>query len=282
MTTETLSLVRQHYEQGGDTAHALARAQQMLQGLGEGPLSAAQLAGLDQFHIRGLPATIEMAQWAQIAPGSEVLDAGSGFGGPSRYLADACGCRVTGVDLAPSFVAVARLLAERAGLSERVHYEVGDITALPVADARFDLVWTQHVVMNIANRAGLYREFRRVLKPQGRLVFYDVTAADGHPELHFPVPWAADARASHLLTQAETVVALQAAGFMQEAWQDATETALTWFAQLRSQPSPVGTGLNLVGAVIGPAAAGFVQNFARNVGEGRVRLAMGAFRAVEA
>ena len=282
MNTEMPTLVRQHYEQGGDTAHALARAEQMLQGLGEGPFSAAQLAGMDQFHIRGLPATVEMARWAQIAPGSEVLDAGSGFGGPSRYLADTVGCRVTGVDLAPSFVAVAQLLAERAGLSERVHYEVGDITALPFADARFDLVWTQHVVMNITDRAGVYRQFRRVLKPQGRLLFYDVIAADGHPELHFPVPWAADARASHLLTQTETVAALQAAGFVQVGWQDATETALAWFGQLRSQPSPVGAGSNLVGAVIGPAAAGFVQNFSRNLGEGRARLAMGEFRAVAA
>ena len=105
-----------------------------------------------------------------ISPNDEVLDAGSGLGGPSRYVAEAHECPVTGVDLAPTYVAIARLLADRAGLSRRIAYQVANMISLPFEDARFDVAYTQHVVMNIANRAGAYREIRRVLKPGGRFV----------------------------------------------------------------------------------------------------------------
>ena len=57
----------------------------------------------------GLEATEQLAQIAGIERGAAILDAGSGLGGPSRYLAGTYGCRVIGVDLSPSFVAVARL-----------------------------------------------------------------------------------------------------------------------------------------------------------------------------
>jgi sarcosine/dimethylglycine N-methyltransferase len=111
------------------------------------------------------------------------------LGGPSRYLASNYGCHVTAVDLSPSFVTVAQLLARRTGLHALVCYQTGDLLALLFADSRFDVVWTQHVVMNIPDRERVYGEFRRVLKPGGKLAFYDVLATDAKPELHFPVPW---------------------------------------------------------------------------------------------
>jgi len=66
--------------------------------------------------------------------------------------------------------------------------QAGDLLALPFPDSGFDVVWTQHVVMNIPDRERVYREFRRVLRPGGKLVFYDALATDAKPELHFPVP----------------------------------------------------------------------------------------------
>jgi cyclopropane fatty-acyl-phospholipid synthase-like methyltransferase len=65
----------------------------------------------------GLEATDRLARFAGIESGTNILDAGSGLGGPSRYLASTYGCRVVGVDLSPSFVAVAQLLAQRTGLN---------------------------------------------------------------------------------------------------------------------------------------------------------------------
>ena len=159
-----------------------------------------------------------------------VLDAGSGLGGPARYLAETFGCHVEGVDLSPDYVAIARLLTDRAGLADRVAFGEGDLTALPFEDARFDLVWTQHVAMNIADRAGLYRELRRVLKPDGRLAFYDPLAADGHPDPIYPVPWAQTGATSTLLTADETCAVLEGAGFAVASLDDVTEAALGWAA----------------------------------------------------
>jgi SAM-dependent methyltransferase len=80
-----------------------------------------------QFHAGGLPATVELATRAGITRDVRALDAGSGLGGPSRFLSESIGCRVTGVDLAPAYVAVATLLAERAGLGDRLSYRARSI-----------------------------------------------------------------------------------------------------------------------------------------------------------
>ena len=85
-------------------------------------------------------------------------------------LPPTCTCR----PLSPSFVAVAQLLAQRTGLNALVSFQIGDLLALPFPDSCFEVVWTQHVVMNIPDRERVYREFRRVLRPGGKLAFYDV------------------------------------------------------------------------------------------------------------
>lgn len=266
------SPVRRHYEPqalGTDLVEAVERA---LATLGSGPLTMAQLAGLDQFHVRGLAATAELADIATIGPGMTVLDAGSGLGGPSRYLAERFGCAVTGVDLAPSFVAVADLLTRRTGLQDRVNHRVGDLLALPFDDATFEIVWTQHVVMNIADRDRLYGEFARVLKPGGRMVFHDVFAADGQPDILFPVPWAETPATSFLLTKEATVGALGRAGLTVEAWNDMTDATVA--AMVQSGPPAPGP-LSLA-TVMGPRFPAMGANLVRNLREGRVRLVMGS------
>ena len=185
---------------------------------------------------------------------------------------------MTGVDLTPSYVDVAKILADWTSLNDRVDYEVGDLLALRFDDQTFDLVWTQHVVMNIADRDRLYPELRRVLKPGGQLAFYDVIAADGHPDLVFPVPWAESADASTLLTEAETRTALQAAGFHVALWKDVTAEALAWFAEPRPPTSP---GLSLA-TVMGSRFSVMGANLGRNLNEGRARLVMGVAQAVQA
>ena len=67
-------------------------------------LTVTQLASLDQFHTRGNLATAELASAAGLESSMRVLDLGCGIGGPARCLAATFGCRVTGVDLSPSFV----------------------------------------------------------------------------------------------------------------------------------------------------------------------------------
>ncbi|WP_373714359.1 class I SAM-dependent methyltransferase [Roseateles sp.] len=269
--------VRQHYEAHITDVEALLQAIDKALDAQGAPATAQSLAALDQFHAGGLPMTEELARRAAPQPGDQVLDAGSGLGGPSRYLAAQWQAQVTGVDLSAAYVAVAQRLADRTGLASRVRYIEASITALPFPDAHFDLVWTQHVVMNVADRAALYREFRRVLKPGGRLAFFDPAAADGQPELHLPVPWASTAGSSHLLTLVQTREALAGAGFADLGIDDMTETVGTMLArQLTAGAPPAGPHLSMI---LGPAMAVTVRNFARNLQEGRVRLLMGVAEA---
>lgn len=265
-------LLRQHYESADGNAEQVARVMEWLDD-SPGPLTPAQLAPLDQFHVGGLATTQALAELAGLEAGMNVLDAGSGLGGPSRYLAQVHGCRVTGVDLMPSFVELSRRLAERTGLGERVEYVAGDLAALPFPDGTFDLVWTQHVVMNLPDRASAYREFRRMLRPGGNLVFFDVYAPDAGLEPHFPVPWAQSAQTSFLMTRAETEEALEGAGFGAGLWQDVTARAVQ---AATSAPPPALEGLSLTD-LMGPRFAEMLSNLRRNLAEGRVRLAMGRY-----
>jgi sarcosine/dimethylglycine N-methyltransferase len=175
---ELFELIRQHYEKHEAGTSLVSKVTTILDSLPDGSVDSLQLAGLDQFHVMGLEATERLAQIAGIERGATILDAGSGLGGPSRYLASTYGCHVIGADLSPSFVAVAQLLAQRTGLDALVSYRVGNVLALPFRDSCFDVVWTQHVVMNIADRERVYREYRRMLRPGGKLAFYDVLATD--------------------------------------------------------------------------------------------------------
>lgn len=272
--TDRQDAVRGHYEAetGPDL---LTRVQALMEALPPGPIEPSQLAGLDQFHMGGLPATMHLAELAGAGPETSVLDAGSGLGGPGRYLAKTTGCRVTGIDLSPSYIGLATMLTERTGLSRSVTFQAGDLLALPFPAGHFDLVWTQHVAMNIADRPALYRGFRRVLKPAGRLALHDVLWADGKPEPLFPVPWAETPATSTLLTEAETLAVLGESGFRPLHWLDVTAEALGWAAQ----PRPAPAGAASLASVMGPRLAAMSANFARNLREGRVRLFMGVFQA---
>jgi sarcosine/dimethylglycine N-methyltransferase len=270
-------LTRRHYERNEAGASLVSKVSKILDSLPDGSVDSLQLAGLDQFHVMGLAATEQLAQLVGIQRGATILDAGSGLGGPSRYLATTYGCRVIGADLSPSFVAVAQLLAERTGLNALVSYEIGDLLALPFPDSGFDVVWTQHVVMNIPDRERVYREFRRMLRPGGKLAFFDVLATDANLELHFPVPWAENGETSFLFTEGETSAVLERVGFTIAAWKDVTVEALKWIGQQR----PPAQGFSL-GIVMGPRFGEMSANLARNIREGRVRFVMGVCTAVGA
>lgn len=241
-------------------------------GLGGQPIDWRTLAPLDQFHVRGLAASEELAEGLGLEPGVSVLDVGCGLGGPARYLAAAFGCQVTGIDLNPGFVGVARMLAERTGLAAKTSFRQADALDPPFADASFDHAWTQHVAMNIEDKAALYRSIHRVLRPGGRLAIYDVIAGDGGP-LIFPVPWAGTPDISFLATPETMHRDLADAGFTERAWSDKTEQGLAWFAeqqvarQAGQAPGPLGLQV-----VMGPQMAIMATNLARNIAEGRARL----------
>ena len=271
--TDVLDGVREHYRATGLTA----RLKTALAPLGpdDQRLTPQQLAGLDQFHTRGLLATTELAKLANIGADMSVLDIGSGVGGPARFLAATAGCKVTGVDLSEPFVEAARYLTERTGQSGQVSFETGSALELPFGDGRFDVALLQHVAMNIADRERLYREIRRVLKPGGRFATYDVVLKSGDP--HYPVPWARTSATSFLLTAEATRAAIEPAGFRKLVFQDDSETAAAWFAQVRASGPPPSPNL---GVVMGPDFAQLSFNLGRNLAEGRIGILTAVFEAV--
>ena len=204
-----------------------------------------------------------------------VLDIGAGVGGPARFLAATYGCEVKGVDLSESFVDAARYLTQRTGQNGDVSFETASALALPFDDGGFDIALLQHVAMNIADRARLYREIRRVLKPGGRFATFDVVANGS--ELHYPVPWARTPTTSFLLTADATREAIEQAGLSTLAWQDDTEAAKAWITQLRASGPPPSPNL---GVVMGPDFAQLSTNLGRNLLEGRLGILTAVFEAV--
>jgi SAM-dependent methyltransferase len=269
---DSLEKVRDHYH----AANLTGRLKTALAALGpeDQLLTFQQLAALDQFHTRGLAATAELAKLAEIGAGMSVLDIGAGIGGPARFVAATCGCEVIGLDLSESFVEAARYLTERTGQSEQVSFATGSALELPFDNGRFDAVLLQHVAMNIAERARLYREIRRVLKPGGRFAAFDVVLNSGQP--HYPVPWARTPAASFLLAAGATREAIELAGFRTLTWQDDTEAAKVWFAQLRASGPPPPPNLGLV---MGPDIAELAANLGRNLMEGRLGILTAVFEA---
>jgi SAM-dependent methyltransferase len=264
--------VRDHYRATGLTERLKA-----VLGPEQQRLTPQQLGALDQFHTRGLAATAELARLAGITADMSVLDVGSGVGGPARFLAANHGCHVTGVDLSEPFVEAARYLTGRTGQGGQVSFECASALTLPFDDGRFDAVFLQHVAMNIADRARLYREIRRVLKRGGRFATYDVVLNGGEPHYpvpYYPVPWARTPATSFLLTAAATREAIEPAGFRTLVWQDDSEAARTWITQLRAAGPPPSPNL---GTVMGPDFAQLAANLGRNLMEGRLGILTAAF-----
>jgi sarcosine/dimethylglycine N-methyltransferase len=270
--TDTIDGVRAHYRATGLTERlktALA-----VFGHEDQRLLPQQLAPLDQFHTRGLGATAELAKLAGITADTAVLDVGSGVGGPARVLAATHGCRVTGVDLSEPFVDAARYLTERTGQSGQVAFQTASALELPFDNGSFDAVLLQHVAMNIADRVGLYREIRRVLRAGGKFATYDVVARGGEP--HYPVPWARTPATSFLITAEATRKGIEAAGFRNVVWQDDSEAAKAWVTQLRASGPPPSPNL---GVVMGTDFAELATNLGRNIMEGRVGVLTAVFEA---
>jgi len=155
-------------------------------------LTAGNLSGVDEFHVGGLEATQELAKQMELRAGLRLLDVGSGIGGPARYFAGEHGCRVTGIDLTEEFVRVAGTLAKRTKLDGLAEFRQGSALEMPFERDTFDGAYMIHVGMNIADKAGIFREVRRVVKTGGLFTIFDIVGTGvgrtGGGTIRYPVP----------------------------------------------------------------------------------------------
>jgi len=252
MTTNSKS-VTDHYASAG-------LAERILSALGEtgvklDALTPEDLAALDQFHVRGRDATLELATAAGITSDHRIVDVGGGIGGPARTLASNFGCKVTVVDLTEEYCRAGEVLTAKTGLQDKVHFTPASALDMPFDDASFDLVWQQHSSMNIPDKKSLYKEVARVLRPGGRLALYEVMAGNASG-VRYPVPWARDPCISFLGSPEEVQTALQEAGFEIRSWVDQTQLGIEWFrarlAAAAGLPAPPKVGLHLLVGEVAP------------------------------
>lgn len=246
--TDIESGVSRHYASFDVLARIRAGLAQM--GLNPDTIEPDVLKPVDEFHIGGAEATAGPLESLDMRPDVDVLDIGSGIGGPARTIARRYGCRVTGVDLTPHFVDTARALSTMSGMADRVRFEVGSAVALPFLDGSFDLALLLHVGMNVPDKMSLLREARRVLRDDGTFAIYEVMRT-GEGDLAYPVPWAETAEFSALETPEIYLNAAVAAGFSLKAQENRREMALDFFSRLQAQaasdaPPPLGLH-NLMG-----------------------------------
>jgi SAM-dependent methyltransferase len=158
----------------------------------------------ESFHPGGTALTERLGTLLRLSPQDLVLDAASGNGTSSLFIAQRFGCRVIGVDLSAENVQRATAEASRLGLSDRVRFEIGDAERLPLNDATVDAVVCECAFCTFPDKPAAAREFARVLGPRGRVGLSDITRTPGLPgELTDLMSWIAclgDARSAETYT----------------------------------------------------------------------------------
>jgi len=229
-------------------------------------LQPDNLSAIEEFHIGGRKATVHAVKKMGLSEGQHILDIGCGIGGAARYMADQNNCTVTGIDLTPEYIEIAKTLTELTGLENKITFEVANALSMPFKDETFDAAITLHVAMNIPERAALYAEIARVLKPASTLYIFDVMKKN-NDDLIFPVPWAETKDTSHLTTPQEMRSLLEDAGFNVQEIEDRTDFALDFFkenmtASAKESPPP---GLSLI---MGDSATEKLRNVMTNIESG--------------
>ncbi|MDN3356981.1 class I SAM-dependent methyltransferase [Actinomadura sp. DC4] len=229
------------------------------------------LDDLDQFHIGGAGAVDRLIPALALAGGDRVLDVGSGFGGPARQIARRTAHHVVGIDLAPAYVEAARSLTAKAGLSDLVRFELGDIAAFR-PDRRFEAAITMHVQMNVEDKTTWFGRIADHLAPGARLAVWEV-CRPRPARLPWPMPWSLDGTDSFVIPPGALLTAIEDAGFSHTEWTDESLWVRDWIAATFAGGPPAGPALPML------LEDGYTRviNFATALTDGTLEVWRGSF-----
>ena len=175
-------------------------------------LEIEELFPIDQYHARGIAATVDLGKRMPISKNQKIIDIGCGLGGPARYYAKEFKCFITGIDITPSFIEIGNEFNRLTSMSDNVELLVGNGEVLDFDNETFDGAYSQHVTMNISNREKFFSEAFRVLKKDSFFAFTEHgLGPEGNPI--FPLPWANSLEMSFLLPPQKTISILKDTGF---------------------------------------------------------------------
>ncbi|MDX2116054.1 MAG: bifunctional demethylmenaquinone methyltransferase/2-methoxy-6-polyprenyl-1,4-benzoquinol methylase UbiE [Planctomycetota bacterium] len=139
---------------------------------------------------------------ARLRGEEEVLDVACGTGDLSRAFAAGGARRVVGLDFTPEMLAIARRGPLNGARGPAViSYLDGDATALPFGDRSFDVVSIAFGIRNLSEPARALSEFRRVLRPGGRVIVLEFSRPT-----FAPIAWASDVYTNHIMPRTATLI----------------------------------------------------------------------------
>jgi ubiquinone/menaquinone biosynthesis C-methylase UbiE len=236
----------------------------------------SDIAGADEFHVRGAAVSKELAESITLE-GATVLDVGCGLGGPCRMLADEYNCQATGIDLSNEYIRTAKELSKLVKLDSKTSFIQGDATSLPFDDNTFDVVWTQHVQMNIPDKNKLYSEISRVLKPGGRFLYYDILKK-GEGEVNYPMPWASTSDMSFLFKETDMDEYLTQYGLTKEQSNDQTQAGVIFFNALVAKLKEFGPPKMGLNVLMGETTKPKLMNLLGHLKSGELELKSGVYK----
>ncbi len=226
------------------------------------------LETFDNLHLGGRESIQELSAFMELRPGMRLLDVGSGLGGPARFFAER-GCEVVGLDLSQEFVRVASNLTSMLGLGGKASFRQGSALEMPFAAGSFDGAYMIHVGMNLADKAGVFREIARVLKPGSRFAIFDIVRTSSG-ELQLPLPWAVTSETSHVESADEYRQALEANGFQLVHQRSRRQFALDLMEKMRAQAASGKPPQLAVHIVMGEQAPLMLKNVNQAIAAGKL------------
>jgi SAM-dependent methyltransferase len=266
--------ITNHYHKDGIYEDILQRLKSS--GVDLSNVSRKDIAGVDEFHVRGAAVSRELAKSIDIK-GAKLLDVGCGLGGPCRMLAEEFNCSTTGIDLSQEYIRTAEKLSSLVGLDDKTNFVQGDANQLPFEDNSFDVVWTQHVQMNILDKKQFYSEIHRVLKKRGHFIYYDIFKK-GKQEIMYPVPWANSSGLSFLFPYREMDKILYKLGFSNLGSKDQSDTGIAFFESLMIRLKELGPPKLGLHVLMGESAKPKILNLLEGLKTERLVLISGVYK----